>query len=62
VDRDDFDNSWKLKRNLDLLRPRIFSYLDTFSQKKIEDLHISFTYKNRPQQYSALTDVLFVVK
>jgi len=34
VDRDDFDNSWKLKRNLDLLRPRIFSYLDTFSQKR----------------------------
>ncbi len=62
VDRDVFDNSWKLKRNLDLLRPRILSYLDSFSQKKIDDLRISFTYKNRTQRYTALTDVLFVLK
>lgn len=62
VDRDDFDNSWKLKRNLDLLRPGILTYLDTFSKKQTEDLRISFTYKNRTQLYTALTDVLFVVK
>lgn len=62
VDRNDFDSSWKLKRNLDLLRPGILSYLDTFSQKNIEDLRINFTYKNRTQQYTALTDVLFVMK
>lgn len=62
VDREDFDNSWKLKRNLDALRPGILSYLDTFSQKQIDDLRVSFTYKNRAQKYTALTDVLFVVK
>lgn len=62
VDSDDFDNSWKLKRNLDALRPGILSYLDTFSQKQIGDLRVSFTYKNRAQQYTALTDVLFIVK
>ncbi len=62
VDRDDFDNSWKLKRNLDLLRPRILSYLDAFSKKRTEELRISFTYKNRTQLYTALTDVLFIVK
>lgn len=62
VDSSDFDSSWKLKRNLDLLRPTILSYLDTFSKKQIDDLRISFTYKNRTQQYAALTDVLFVIK
>ncbi len=38
VDTDDFTNSWKLKRNIDLLKPTILSYLDNFKAKKTEDL------------------------
>lgn len=62
VDTNDFSSSWKLKRNLDLLKPAIQKYLDDFSKKKISDLKVTFTYKGKPNNFSALTDVLFVVK
>ncbi|MDR0874070.1 MAG: hypothetical protein LBN27_11490, partial [Prevotellaceae bacterium] len=38
VDTDDFNNSWKLKRNIDLLKPTIENYLNNFKSKKLEDL------------------------
>lgn len=62
VDTDDFGNSWKLKRNLDLLKPTILNYLDNFKNKKIDDLKVSFGYKGKPQTFTALTDIIFVVK
>lgn len=62
VDTDDFGNSWKLKRNLDLLKPAIMNYLDNFKNKKIDDLKVSFGYKGKPQTFTALTDIIFVVK
>lgn len=62
VDTDDFGNSWKLKRNLDLLKPTIMNYLENFKNKKIEDLKVSFGYKGKPQTFTALTDIIFVVK
>ncbi len=62
VDTDDFGNSWKLKRNLDLLKPTIFTYLDNFKDKKIDDLKVTFEFKGKPQTFTALADVLFVIK
>ena len=62
VDTDDFAGSWKLKRNLDQLKPTIFSYLDDFKKKQIKDLKIKFSFKEKPQPFSALTDVIFVIK
>jgi len=62
VDTDDFGNSWKLKRNLELLKPTIMNYLDNFKNKKIDDLKVSFGYKGKPQTFTALTDIIFVVK
>lgn len=62
VDREDFTGSWKLKRNIDLLRPVIKNYLNRFARKRIADLKIAFRYKGRPQTFTALTDVIFVVK
>ncbi len=62
IDTDDFNNSWKLKRNLELLKPTIMKYLDNFERKKNTDLKISFTYKGKPQTFTALTDIIFVVK
>ncbi len=62
VDTDDFNNSWKLKRNLELLKPTIINYLDNFKNKKIDDLKVSFGYKGKPQTFTALTDIIFVVK
>ncbi|MFD1258313.1 hypothetical protein ACFQ3S_16025 [Mucilaginibacter terrae] len=62
VDTEDFSNSWKLKRNIDLLRPTILSYLDHFKTKNIEDLAISFEFKSKSRVFTALTDVIYVVK
>ncbi|MDD3789516.1 MAG: hypothetical protein PHO94_12590 [Petrimonas sp.] len=62
VDTEDFNNSWKLKRNIDLLEPTIVPYLNNFENKKIEDLKIDFEFKGKPHSFSALTDVIFVVK
>lgn len=62
VDSEDFNNSWKLKRNLDLLKPVITSYLDNFQNKTMEDLQINFQYTGKTQTFSSLADVIFVVK
>jgi hypothetical protein len=62
VDSGDFNSSWKLKRNFELLRPTILTYLDNFEQKSIEDLKVEFEYKGKSQVFTALTDVIFVVK
>ncbi len=62
VDTDDFNSSWKLKRNLELLKPTIISYLDNFGTKQMDDLKVSFKFKGKPQTFTALTDIIFVVK
>ena len=62
VDSEDFNGSWKLKRNLDLLKPTIMKYLDNFKSKKMENLKVTFGYKGKPQTFTALADVIFVVK
>lgn len=62
VDTNDFTNSWKLKRNIDLLKPTILSYLDNFKTKKTEDLKIAFQFKGKTKTFTALTDIIFVVK
>lgn len=62
VDTEDFNNSWKLKRNIDLLKPTIVSYLDHFKNKQTEDLRVDFEFKGKPHGFSALADIIFVVK
>jgi hypothetical protein len=62
VDTDDFTNSWKLKRNLGLLKPIIIDYLDGFANKKVDDLRVAFSYKGKSHSFTALTDIIFVVK
>ena len=37
-------------------------YLDDFKNKKIGDLHVDFDFKGKPHGFSALADVIFVVK
>ena len=62
VDSADFNNSWKLKRNIELLKPTILKYLDNFNYKDLSDLKIKFEYKGKSQQYTALTDIIFVIR
>ena len=57
-----FSNSWKLKRNIDLLTPTINGYLDKFSEKQISDLEITFNYPGKNKTFHSLADIIFVVK
>lgn len=62
VDTEDFDNSWKLKRNLDLLKPSIKKCLDSFQAKNVEELKVTFNYKGKDEIFTALSDAIFVLK
>ncbi|MCX6162762.1 MAG: hypothetical protein NTV87_15690 [Ignavibacteriae bacterium] len=67
VDTNDFSNSWKLKRDLELLRPTINKYLNnfkyTFNTKSAQKLSVKYNFpKNTSYEYTSLADVLFVVK
>ncbi|MDR3112860.1 MAG: hypothetical protein LBU09_00605, partial [Endomicrobium sp.] len=62
IDTEDFHNSWKLKRNIDLLKPAITKYLNNFTNKKINDLQISFDFKGKPHSFNAFADIIFVLK
>lgn len=62
IDREDFSSSWKLKRNLDLLQPVIYNYLDNFENKSLNDMEIDFSYQGKSKIYKAYADVIFVIK
>jgi hypothetical protein len=66
VDTESYNESWKLKRNVDLLKPAIHSYLDSFSDKTVKELTLEF-YKDgnrtaNPKKYEVLTDVIVIEK
>jgi hypothetical protein len=60
VDSADYDGSWKLRRNLDLLKPTIQQYLDAFAGKDLGGLQTSFMYSGK--EYQCLADCIFVRK
>lgn len=60
VDTTDWDASWKLKRNLDLLRPAIHQWITRFSKRKLESLHLRFKFDSKP--YECFSDAIFVIK
>ncbi len=62
VDLDDINNSWKLKRNIELLNPSINSYLDNFHSKSLDELLIKFSYKGREHSYVCYSDIIFIAK
>ncbi|HEY5122814.1 MAG TPA: hypothetical protein VIK14_03685 [Ignavibacteria bacterium] len=65
VDTNDFSNSWKLKRDLQLLKPTIFNYLDKFKYNpgSAQKLSVQYNFpRNSTNEYTSFADVLFVVK
>lgn len=66
VDTENFEDSWKLKRNFDLLKPGIHNYLDCFVNKRKQDLKLEFYQEgnsNRfPKKYEVLTDIIVIEK
>jgi hypothetical protein len=65
VDTNDFSSSWKLKRDLELLKPTIFKYLDNFKHTpdNTKKLEVKFNFpKTSANKYASLADVIFIVK
>jgi hypothetical protein len=61
IDKSTLEESWKMKRNVDLLKDTINGYLDKFKQKSIQKLKIEFDWMDG-KRYTALSDAIFVVK
>lgn len=59
IDNNNWEDSWKLKRNIELLRPNIESYLNSFIQRSIDDMKVEFSYKN--SNYTTYADILFII-
>lgn len=62
IDSNDLTQSWKLKRNLNLLEPVINSYLDKFDANNMNNLKLSFSYQEKSQLFTVLADIIFVIK
>ena len=62
VDLDDFNNSWKLKRNIELLTPKINLFLEYFQNRSLDELKIEFSYKGREHSYVCYSDIIFITK
>lgn len=58
IDSDNYEDSWQLKRNMNLLRPKIMEYLHHFDKNDITKL--KFTYEGK--DYSVLCDTLIIEK
>ena len=60
VDTDNIFDSWKLKRNVNLLKMKIEEKMKEFDTSKVRKL--SFVWKNDGKTYDCLAETLFVVK
>jgi len=61
ADTREFENSWKLKRNPDLLKSHINAYLDDFSAREVGRRKITFTHRARSGEFTAIADAIFVI-
>ncbi|MEW5940312.1 MAG: hypothetical protein AB1750_11655, partial [Chloroflexota bacterium] len=59
VNAENFDESWKLKRNRDLLADSIHAHLDAMTARKIRNLRLEFEWENKA--YETYADILFIV-
>lgn len=60
VDMDNPDESWKLKRNVDMIAPKIANWVSGFRRENVEELLTTFMFKSK--RYKAYADVIFAVK
>ena len=60
VDMDNPDESWKLKRNVDMIAPKIADWVSGFRRENAEELLTTFMFKSK--RYKAYADVIFAVK
>lgn len=58
IEKNNLEESWKLKRNLDFLKENVGSYLDKF--KISDNLKIIFDWQDK--KYTSISDALFIIK
>lgn len=58
IDENDIENSWKLKRNFNVLKPKIKDYLDNFDRTQIISNPIRFTFGG--VSYTSCADCVFI--
>ncbi len=61
ADTNEFEDSWKLKRNPELLKKYINDHLDNFSAPEAKKRKITFSHKARVGRFTALSDAIFVI-
>jgi len=61
TDENDIYESWKLKRNVNLLRERINAHLDAISEES-DDLEMEFFWRKDNKTYNCKSDILFIIK
>lgn len=60
VDKRNPNDAWKLKRNIDLVKPAISEWIDKFDRANVNSLLVSFDYERR--SYQAFADIIFACK
>jgi hypothetical protein len=58
IEKNNLEESWKLKRNLDFLKESVGTYLDKF--KISDNLKIVFDWQD--EKYTSISDALFIIK
>ena len=61
IDRENMEESWKMKRNIELLGDGVNSYLDKFNAKNTSTLKVEFTWIDG-KKYNSISDAIFIVK
>lgn len=61
IDKNEIGGSWKMKRNIELLKDVINDYLNRFSKKDRTKLQIEFNWMDG-KKYNVLSDVIFATK
>ncbi|MFW9881548.1 MAG: hypothetical protein ACFFG0_51440 [Candidatus Thorarchaeota archaeon] len=61
IDKKNMEESWKMKRNIELLVDKIDSYLNKFNARDRAKLDIEFDWIDG-KKYKALSDVIFLIR
>ncbi len=61
IDKNNLEDSWKMKRNTELLNEAIGTYIANFSSKNTNNLEVKFDWMDG-KTYTTTSDVIFVVK
>jgi len=61
IDKENMEDSWKMKRNIELLSNNINSYIKDFDPKNNAGLEINFDWMDG-KTYNTISDAIFVIK